>query len=295
MTKTLSRKLLTGLLLGLLLLPLRPPDVQAQFGFGIVHDPAAYALQVSKRFEEALRWVYTIQYYANIYTNAMQQLTTLRGVLGIVDKNLARDLQTARLTYRIGQIIHGARQLKYQIETTVRYEINALRQIDDRLKNGIFDMGRDKADFEEYLLFTMGRNSRQTMRLMVRTAQADTQLSKWMTERDQMMTELYAAEATKRSLEARLEQEQHNLDAYAIQALNQSLEISLNRILTLKEQIRCLEELIQKRINEYGFTLSEMESFGYATESTKLSWESSRQAQANIAATFDISIRGKQP
>ncbi|HKX29905.1 MAG TPA: hypothetical protein VJ302_19595 [Blastocatellia bacterium] len=291
MMTTFTRKMLAGLLLGAMLLPLQAPPVQAQFGFGIVHDPAAYALQVSKRLEEALRWVETIQYYAQFYTNMVQQLTTLRGVLGIVDTQLAKDMQTAMLTYRIGQILHGARLLKNQVETTVRYEIGALRQIDDRLRNGIFDMGRDRADFEEYLWYTMGRNSRQTMQVLKKTIQADAQLSKWMTERDQMMTELYAAEATKRALEARLEQEQPNLDAYAISALTQSLESVTARILTLKEQIRGLDELIEKRVNEYGLTVAEMENLGYPTRSTKLGWEASRQAQANIAATFDVSIR----
>jgi hypothetical protein len=80
-------------------------------------------------------------------------------------------------------------------------------------------------------------------------------------------------------------------DAYAMQAMNQSLDAAIDRIVTLKEQIRCLDEQIEKRVNEYGMTLAEMENMGYPTRSTKIAWESSRQAQANIAATFDNSIR----
>ncbi|HKX33326.1 MAG TPA: hypothetical protein VJ302_36955 [Blastocatellia bacterium] len=289
-TDTLFRKMMTGLLLGLLLLPLQAPNVQAQLGLGVVFDPTNYSLQVEKRVEEALRWAETIQHYAQMYTNAVNQLTTLQGVLGIVDRQLAKNMKTALLTYQVAQIIHGTRQLRNQVEGTVRYEIAALQQIDDRLKNGILNPTRDKADFETYLLYTMGRNSQKTMALLVEAATADAQISKWTTERDKLMAELYAEEATKRALEAQLAKESDNSDPYAIDSLNKSLQQSLDRITQLRWQIRQLDDFIAEAVNEYGLTMSEMENFGYSQRAAKINRRQLQQAQSNIAATFDVEL-----
>ena len=58
-----------GSLVGVLIMP--PSVAHAQW---TVFDPAQYTLQVTKRLEEANRWI-------QHYTNLVQQLTTLGGVL----------------------------------------------------------------------------------------------------------------------------------------------------------------------------------------------------------------------
>jgi DNA-binding helix-hairpin-helix protein with protein kinase domain len=65
------------MLIGILLLP---PQAQAQW---TVFDPSQYALQVSKKVEEANRWL-------QHYTNLVQQLTTLTGVLEKTDELLSK-------------------------------------------------------------------------------------------------------------------------------------------------------------------------------------------------------------
>ncbi|HEY7184771.1 MAG TPA: hypothetical protein VIC84_25255, partial [Blastocatellia bacterium] len=104
--KSLLREILCGLLLGLLIMP--PPPAQAQLLGGIVFDPKNYALQVAKKIEEANQFLETVQYYQQLYTNAVNQLTTLRGVLQTVEKQLAKNLEVARLTNDIAEIIRGS-------------------------------------------------------------------------------------------------------------------------------------------------------------------------------------------
>src|SRR5215470_6225880 len=122
------------------------------------------------RNKRALEWSEKVRHYQTLFTNAVEQLTTLGGVLERVDKELAKDKELARLTNDISDIIRGSRKLKNQIENQTRYQIAALQRIDSRVRNGIFDPEQDLQDLENYLLYSMGRNSKQTLRRAVNTA-----------------------------------------------------------------------------------------------------------------------------
>jgi chromosome segregation ATPase len=283
--KSTLRETLCGLLLGLLILPAQP--AQAQW---TVYDPAAYTQRVKAELRRVREWVDEIQWYQSLYTTSVQQLTSLRGVLQTVEKQLSKDMETARLTNDIAEIIRGSYQLHRQVEYMVRYQITALQRIDDRLKSGILDPERDLQDFEEYLVYSMGRNSRQTIQLAVRTAQADAQVSKWMTEKTSL--EVARAEECKKleAFKERLDREKSNPDPGAIQALNESIQKTEARIDTLKKNIAELDEKIQQRINALGLKLSEMENFGYTIESTKAAWRELKNTKAEIAGAFDATI-----
>jgi chromosome segregation ATPase len=172
----------------------------------------------------------------------------------------------------------------------VRYQIASLQRIDDRLKNGILDPERDLQDFEEYLVYSMGRNSRQTIQLAVRAAQADAQLSKWVTQKTYL--EIALAEASKKlkAYQERLDREKNNQDPSVIQALNESIQKTEARIDVLKKNVAELEEKIQQRINALGLKLSDMENFGYTIESTKAAWRELKNTKVEISSAFDATI-----
>src|SRR5262249_50989801 len=157
-------------------------------------------------------WVEEISFYQQLYTTSVQQLTSLHGVLGIVDKQLAKDMETARLTSDIADIIRDSYQLHSKVKGMVGYQIQALQRIDDRLKSAILDPERDLQYFDEYLVYSMGRNSKQTIRLAVRTSLADAQVNKWMSEKTDL--EIARAEEEKKldGLKARLQREKNNPD-----------------------------------------------------------------------------------
>jgi chromosome segregation ATPase len=225
-----------------------------------------------------------------MYTTAVQQLTTLRGVLQIADKQLARDRETARLTSDIADIIRGSNKLQNQVRSMVKYQVAALQQIDDRLRNGIFDPDKDIADLEEYLIYSMGRNSKQTIQLAIRTAQADAQLNKWKTERQDVAFRLAEAQERLASLKARLDRAQHNPDPLMIDHLNNSIQETEARIDVLQKNLAELDENIQQRMNLLGVRLSEMENFGYQIESTKLMWDELNKTKDEMAKAFDAAI-----
>jgi hypothetical protein len=75
--KSLLHHLVIGLLVGIFIMP--PSIVHAQW---TVFDPSQYALQVTKKVEEANRWI-------QHYTNLVQQLTS---TLAAKVRDYGRDL-----------------------------------------------------------------------------------------------------------------------------------------------------------------------------------------------------------
>ena len=134
-----------------------PLPTRAQIFGGIVHDPVNYALQVEKRVEEAARWVQTLDHYIRIYENAVRQLTTLTGVLKTAEQHLGFDKDMLTTISSIGKTIRTSFRVKRLVEGLVVGQVRALKEIDDRLRAGIFDPEADRRDLEEYLKNGIGR------------------------------------------------------------------------------------------------------------------------------------------
>jgi len=139
--RSLSVHLAVGILIGLVIIPAQP--AQAQW---TVFDPTEYVLQVQKKLEEATRWVETVQHYSTMVDKTIQQLSTMQGVLRTVDEHLAQNVRLVRLISSVGQIVRGSFQLERQLETMIRYRIYMLKNIDDRLRAGIFNPEADLND-----------------------------------------------------------------------------------------------------------------------------------------------------
>lgn len=154
------------------------PEAKAQFGFGIVHDPTAYALQVQKRIEETSRWLETIRHYTEIYENAVNQLTTLRGVLRNAEQLLAFDRKIMSTISSIGRSIRTSFRIKNQIESLIVGRARALREIDQRLRNGLFDPDADRRDLEGYLRASIGRTSQDALANMERLERMDNSIAR---------------------------------------------------------------------------------------------------------------------
>src|SRR2546422_851243 len=140
---TRTQSIVLGLMLGTLVNA--PLPVYAQF---TVFDPSQYALQVEKKIEEAQRWVETIQHYAQMYEKAVQQLTTLQGVLTRAESMVLQNRNLVAIVADVGRSVRGVFLLKRQLTALVTYRIRALQNIADRLRDGIFDLDADKVDLE---------------------------------------------------------------------------------------------------------------------------------------------------
>jgi hypothetical protein len=287
-------EMLCGLLIGLLIMPAQP--AQAQWP---TFDATAYAQRIKSEIKRAKEWLDTVRHYQMLYTNAVEQLTTLGGVLERVDKELAKDKELARLTNDISDIIRGTRQIKNQIENQTRYQIEALQRIDSRVRNGLFDPEQDLQDLENYLLYSMGRNSKQTLRRAVNTANADAILRVWMDERQDLTKQRARAyeklKELKKLLDKKMDQlKKQNpppLDATnTTQPLNEAIYQTETLIGKLERDIAALEEKIQQRLNAHGLRLSDMENFAYQIESSKAAWLELQQTKQEIDKAFDAAV-----
>jgi chromosome segregation ATPase len=294
MMKRPLREILCGLLIGLLIMPAQP--AQAQW---TVFDPTAYTQRVKSEIKRALEWSEKVRHYQTLFTNAVEQLTTLGGVLERVDKELAKDKELARLTNDISDIIRGSRKLKNQIENQTRYQIAALQRIDNRVRNGIFDPEQDLQDLENYLLYSMGRNSKQTLRRAVNTANADAILRVWIDERQNLTEQRADAYDKLKDLKKMLDQKMDQLkkqkppplDATnTTQPLNEAIYQKEMLIGKLERDIAALEEKIQQRLNAHGLRLSDMENFAYQIESSKAAWLELQQTKQEINKAFDAAV-----
>jgi DNA repair exonuclease SbcCD ATPase subunit len=294
MMKRPLREALCGLLIGLLIMPAQP--AQAQWA---TFDSAAFSQRAKSEIKRVKEWLDRIRHYQMLYTNAVEQLTTLGGVLERVDKELAKDKELARLTNDISDIIRGTRQLKNQIENQTRYQIEALQRIDSRVRNGLFDPEQDLQDLENYLLYSMGRNSKQTLRRAVNTAKADAILRVWLDERKNLTEQRAEAyeklKDLKKLLDKKMEQLKKQkpppLDATnTTEPLNQAIYQTEMLIGKLERDIAALEEKIQQRLNAHGLRLSDMENFAYQIESSKAAWLELQQTKQEIDKAFDAAV-----
>jgi len=293
-SKLLAREMLCRLVIGLLIMPAQP--AQAQW---TVFDPTAYTQRIKSELKRALEWSEKVRQHQMLYTNAVNQLTTLGGILERVDEELAKNKELARLTNDISDIIRDSVKLKNQIENQTRYQINALQRIDDRLRSGIFDPEQDLQDFENYLLHTMGRNSKQTIRMALRTADADSQVSKWWTEKQRLSGKLATEQKKLADLRKRLdqakkhpEQRQNPLDPDSTQPLNEAIYQTELLIGKLEREIAELDEKIQQRLTAHGLRLSDMENFAYQVQSAKVAWLELQQTKQEISKAFDAAVLG---
>ncbi len=283
MRRAFSFHLVTGLLLGLLLVPAQP--VQAQW---TVFDPTQYALQVQKKIEEATRWVETVKHYATMVDKTIQQLTTMQGILRNVDEQLARNVRLARLLASVGQVVRGSYQLKRQLEGMVTYRIAMLKNIDDRLRNGIFNPEADLNDLENYFKYTIGRSAQDTVARLDKQARNDSQLESWCVRLEQVRNELIIAQKTLTQAMEQLEAESSKPDADKsnVNHLNEVILQQQSLIVALKKEHADLQDKITERMARYGLRLQDMENFAFSIITVNDAWTSLQQTKDQIERTL---------
>ncbi len=294
---TVTHHIILGLLLGLLVMPPRP--VQAQW---TVYDPAQFTLQLEKKIEEAARWLETvdkyrrdIEQYVRMYEKAVEQLTTLRGMLNVVDEQLAKQKNLIFFVNDVGRIIRGSFTLYRELENMVLLRIRALKNIDDRLRNGILDLDQDKRDFETYLRYTIGRSARDTLSQRVRLAQRDTQLAFWMDEKQKLETQIATYNRLYKDAKAQYEDEMRKPPDQQnnIQHLAESIAHYETLIAELTRQHAELTEKINERVAQYGVRIQDMENFARQVVSTNEAWRSLMVTRDNLTATLDDLVAGR--
>jgi len=270
MTKKLSfpKQILMSLLLASIFLGFEPKQTQAQW---TVFDPSQYALQLSKKIEEATRWLETVNHYVSMYEKAVQQyqkmvesVTNLRGILDKVDEQITRHKQLITTYSQLGKLIRGTFELKRRIENTITSQIQSVVNISRRLRNGIFDMEQNKRDLDDFLRHSIGRRADAELRNLERLAKLDSELERMLYDREMILLDLAKLYEEREKIADKIRAidttDPANQDG--VQSLiDQMLAVNL-RITTVEGQLRELEAKIQEKFVKYGIKIEQMTKFG---------------------------------
>jgi chromosome segregation ATPase len=281
---SLIKQILLGLLLGIFLVPAQP--AQAQW---TVFDPTSYAAQIEEMAREVDRWMSTIQHYTAMYDKAVQQVTSLGGILTVVDKQLARNKDLVASVASIGQTVRHIYQLKRQIENLVQCRIRAIQQLDSRLKAGIFNPQQDLQDLEEYLRNSIGRASQDTLANLERLANMDNEFERMRYELQNAYGRLAEAQAVLKQYEemlttemAKPDNERHSLTLIQTQISNTKIQIE-----QIKAQITDLTEKLAAKTKQYGIELQTRGQYGQQVHETNKAWESTIPVRKEILDQID--------
>jgi len=280
------------MLIGLVIIPAQP--AQAQW---TVFDPTEYVLQVQKKLEEATRWVETVQHYSTMVDKTIQQLSTMQGVLRTVDEHLAQNVRLVRLISSVGQIVRGSFQLERQLETMIRYRIYMLKNIDDRLRAGIFNPEADLNDLENYLKYTVGRSAQDTVAKLDKLARNDSQLESWCVRRAQVQEKLAIAREIRDKAQMQLETEKNkpDPDQANMAHLNDVILKQWSVIVDLENEHAELQDKITERAAKYGLRLQDLENFAFSIITVSDGWSSLQQTKEQIERTLNDLIVNGQP
>jgi chromosome segregation ATPase len=263
-----------------------------------VHDPAQYALQVKKKIEEANRWIVTVNQYARMYEKAVQQVTTLRGILRTTEDLVAKQRNMIATMSSIGQTVRGVFFLKNQLEALVVTRLRTLKAINDRLRNGIFDPQADLRDFEEYLRISVGRTSQDTVANMERLARMDNQLERLHYELQMARARRAGTEKQKKEATANLQKELSKPEAErcapCISDLKQEVSNCDLLIAHLDSEIARLLSEIEKRAKKYNVILEDQQNFGQQVKAMDEAWTGFNGAKDNLSNLLN-EIEGRRP
>ena len=281
---SLIKQLLIGLLLGIIITPAQP--AQAQW---TVFDPTSYAAQIEEMAREMDRWMQTVQHYTAMYDKAVKQVTSLGGILTIVDEQLARNKKLITSVAQIGQTIRHVYLLKRQIENMVECRIRAIQQLDSRLRAGIFNPQQDLQDLEEYLRNSIGRSSQNTLANLERLANMDNEFERLRYELRNAYIRLAEAQAVLKQYEdmlaaemAKPEDERHSAALIQTQISNTKLQIE-----QITAQINDLTAKLAEKTKQYGIQLDIRGTYGQQVHQTNKAWESTIPVRKDILEQID--------
>lgn len=265
---SLPKQILMSLVLTSIFIGFEVKPAQAQW---TVFDPSQYALQLSKKIEEATRWMETINHYISMYENAVKQyekmvesVSNLRGILDKVDEQITRHKQLITTYAQLGKLIRGTFELKRRIENTITSQIQSVVNISRRLRNGIFDMDQNKRDLDDFLRHSIGRRADAELKNLERLAKLDSELERMLYDREMVLLDLAKLYEEREKIAEKIKaiDTSNPANQDGVQSLiDQMLAINL-RITTVEGQLRELEAKIQEKFVKYGLKIEQMTEFG---------------------------------
>ena len=172
-----------------------------------------------------------------------------------------------------------------------------LKNIDDRLRAGIFNPQADLNDLENYLKYTMGRSAQDTVAKLDKQARNDSQLESWCVRRAQVQKELAIAREIRDKALMQLEAEKNkpDPDQANMAHLNDVILKQWSVIVDLEREHAELQDKITERAAKYGLRLQDMENFAFSIITVNNGWSSLQQTKEQIEQTLNNLIINAQP
>lgn len=284
---TLFEQVITGMLVGLFVLP---AGALAQLGgpVTVVADTSpttvAVATNTGKSFiedlkrniEEAKAWLAEAEQRAREIEHWANEITNLTGILNRAEEMIANKDNMIRSMSGLGQAIRGIIQLKDQVENLVRRRIISLKNIDDRLRSGVFNMDANLNDLEEYIRSGLGRASEARLNNLERLAQLDVELQRWYEELQKClykkMVALKQQKQDEEVLAGELAKPEKERSVPTINAAQQELSQLEAYIEQLEKRISELTSLIEARCKIYKTQMRDMSDFARQIDANNTAW-----------------------
>lgn len=269
-SKDFLKQIALGVALAAILLP---APAQAQW---TVFDPANYKIQIKNQIDELNRWMQTVNQYMAMYENAAGQLTNLKGVLRTADELLAHDKRMRRFISFWGQAIRMSFRVKNQLVNLVTGAARAVMNIEQRLRNGIFDPEANKRDFAEYLRYGIGRTAQDAESEVERLKRMDNQLERIIYDHQresEQLAQLYAYVATKKEELERLKNCDDCTDKDRdMERLSFEIAKLEEKAAKAESEVSRLFDLKAKRVEEIYRTEEERTRFGRTIITMNKAW-----------------------
>lgn len=285
------RQIITGLLLAMLILPAQ--TAQAQFA---VYDGANHATQLERMAQEAARWAETvkhymeeIEHYQRMFDKAVQQVTSLNGILTTVDEQLARNKALIGTISSVGQTIRNLYQLERQIESMVTCRIRVVQSVWTRLKQGIFDPAQNLRDMEEYLKYSIGKPSEDAVAHIELLANQDAEFEQYMYLRELAQGRLANTEKKIKELEALLaaEMAKPEADRHGVSELNSQIADGKALSEAITAEINDLTQKINAKMVKYGVILNKHVNFGARVQQDTAAWAEMTKLNDEVLTALD--------
>ncbi|MCP9495439.1 MAG: hypothetical protein MSG64_13420 [Pyrinomonadaceae bacterium MAG19_C2-C3] len=286
-----SKQITLGFLLALLISPAQ--SVQAQWA---VYDGANHATQIERMVQDVARWAETIQHYAEqiqnyqrMFDKAVQQVTSLNGILTAVDETLARNKALIGTISSVGRTIRNLYQLEQQIYGMVTSRIRAVQSVWTRMKEGIFDPAQNLRDLEEYLKYSIGKPSEERIARIELLANQDAEFEQYMYLRELAYGRLANAEKKIKELEAQLAAEMGKPEGerHGVSELNSQIADAKALVETIRAQINELTEKINEKMIKYGVVINRHVNFGQRVQQDTAAWAEMTRVNEEVLGALD--------
>ena len=284
-----ARATLLGLTLAAMINgPLSRP-ARAQFG-GVVHDPVTLAAHVRQWAEQLKEWLETVDYYARSIERMTEQVTNLKGILQMTERQLGFSKRMLQTISNIGQTIRAAYKIKTLLEGLVQGRLRYIARIHDRLAAGIFNPERDAQDLKDYLSWELGQISERTLGDIERLEGYDSTLQMLNLEIELRKKRIADAEESAKRSEEQLRQMRDNPESVTqidiqhaqLEASQRDFEAQLAR--DREEMLKLQREALQRRERIARDTM-ESRRFGRQIDDLNKSWKNMTDALNKLRIT----------